>query len=334
MKHLLLILFTLLILLSFVSCKTHPSSETTHDDTPIVLRLAELHIETYPTTQACEYFSRLVSERTEGRVQIDIYSQGKLGTEVEVINSIQTGDIDIGRVNCIPLTEYSKNLTPIIMPYLFKDISHLRAVLLSEIGDNILNSMENGFVGLAWYDSGSRCFYFTKEVHNVSDIADMNIRIQDNQMMYSMIQALGANPVILNWDDIYEGLDVGTLDGAENDITSYENFVHNAVAPYFINDNHTYSPSLLLSSETAMDKLTPDDLAILRECAKDSQEYEFDLWEKATQDSVNALKKSNTVFIDLTAEELQEFQNICEPLYSEYAGEYSYVIEQIKNFEY
>ena len=333
MKHILLILFTTLIFLSLVSCKLRPSSQDlAKNDTPIVLRLAELHIETYPTTQACEYFSRLVSERTEGRVQVDIYSQGKLGTEVEVINSIQNGDIDIGRVNCIPLTEYSKNLTPIIMPYLFKDASHLQAVLCSDIGDNILNTMENGFVGLAWYDSGSRCFYFTKEVHSVSDLD--NIRIQDNQMMYSMIQALGANPVIMNWDDIYEGLDVGTLDGAENDITSYENFVHNAVAPYFINDNHTFSPSLLLSSETALNKLSAEDQAILRECAKDSQEYEFDLWEKATQESIEAVKEGNTVFIDLTAEELQEFQNACEPLYTTYAEEYLDVIEQIKNFEY
>ena len=165
-----------------------------------VLKLAEVHAEGYPTALADVEFARLVEEKTEGRIKVEVYLGGTLyGTEPASIEALQLGDLAFTRVSASPVSQFVPSINAIQMPYLYKSGDHMWAVLNGEIGQSFLQGIEDhptaGLIGLCYYDAGSRSFYLTKEVHTVADMAGLKIRVQDNQMMKRMVELLGATPV-------------------------------------------------------------------------------------------------------------------------------------------
>ena len=140
----------------------------------VTLRLSEVHAEGYPTTLADQEFARLVEERTEGRIKIEVYSGGTLyGQETEAIEALQQGSIAFARVSASPVASYVPALNVIQLPYLYRDGDHMWSVLNGEIGQGFLDAVQasgSGLIGLCYYDGGSRNFYTTKPVHCVADL--------------------------------------------------------------------------------------------------------------------------------------------------------------------
>ena len=96
----------------------------------VTLKLSEVHAEGYPTTLADQEFARLVEERTDGRIKIDVYSGGALyGEETGAIEALQLGDLAFSRVSASPVSSYVPAMNAIQMPYLYKNADHMWAVL-------------------------------------------------------------------------------------------------------------------------------------------------------------------------------------------------------------
>ena len=148
-------LMTLALALAFALCAATAGAVT--------LKLSEVHAEGYPTTLADQEFARLVEERTDGRIRIDVYSGGALyGEETGAIEALQLGDLAFSRVSASPVSSYVPAMNAIQMPYLYKNADHMWAVLDGEIGQKMLSEVQasgSGLVGLCWYDAGARSYY-------------------------------------------------------------------------------------------------------------------------------------------------------------------------------
>ena len=131
-------------------------SETT------TLTLSEVHAEGYPTTLADQEFARLVEERTEGRIKVEVFPGGTLyGEETGSIEALQIGDIAFARVSASPVASYVPALNVIQLPYLYRDGEHMWEVLNGPIGQDMLEEIQasgSGLVGLCYYDAGTDCF--------------------------------------------------------------------------------------------------------------------------------------------------------------------------------
>ena len=302
----------------------------------IVLTLSEVHAEGYPTTLADYEFARLVEERTEGRIKIDVYSGGTLyGEETGSIEALQIGDLAFARVSASPVASYVPALNVIQLPYLYRDGEHMWQVLNGEIGQQMLADIEasgSGLVGLCYYDAGARNFYTTTPVNSVEDMAGLKIRLQNNPMMVEMVQLLGGNGVTgIGPNDVYSAIQQGTIDGAENNWPTYESMGDYQVAPYFVLDGHTRVPEILLASKAVLDTLDPADVEIIKECAKETQAYEIEQWALREQSSEEKVTAEGVVVAELTPEQIAAFQERMQPLYAKYGAGYEDVIEQIQN---
>ncbi|MEG0125998.1 MAG: TRAP transporter substrate-binding protein DctP, partial [Clostridia bacterium] len=183
-----------------------------------VLKLSEVHAEGYPTALADHEFARLVEEKTEGRIKIEVFTGGTMyGQETESIEAMQLGDLAFARVSASPVASYVPVINAIQMPYLYKSGEHMWKVLNGEIGQKLLADIEasgSGLVGLCYYDGGSRSFYLTKAVHTVADMAGLKIRMQNNEMMVKMVEALGATGVTgIGPNDVYSSISTKIIDG-------------------------------------------------------------------------------------------------------------------------
>ncbi len=301
-----------------------------------VLTLSEVHAEGYPTTLADYRFAELVNERTEGRIQIEVYSGGTLyGEETGAIEALQIGDLAFARVSASPVASYVPALNIIQLPYLYRDGDHMWQVLNGEIGQNMLSEIQasgSGLVGLCYYDAGARNFYTKTPVTCVEDMAGLKIRLQNNAMMVEMVRLLGGNGVTgIGPNDVYSAIQQGTIDGAENNWPTYESMGDYQVAPYFVLDGHTRVPEILLASEAVLETLDPADVEIIKECAKETQAYEIEQWALREQSSEEKVVSEGVTVTELSAEELAKFQERMTPIYEEYGAGYEDLIAQIQN---
>lgn len=326
MKKLIVLLMAILMTLALAA---GASAET-------VLKLSEVHAEGYPTTLADHEFARLVEEKTEGRIKVEVYSGGTLyKEETGAIEALQLGDLAFARVSASPVSNFVPALNAIQMPYLYKNGAHMWAVLNGEIGQGFLAEIEkspdSGLVGLCYYDAGSRSFYVTKEVRSVKDLAGLKIRVQNNTMMVRMVELLGGTPITgIGPNDVQQAIATGTIDGAENNWPTYQNMGDYEAAKYYILDQHTRVPEVLLASAEVMKSLDPADAEIIRKIAKETQEFEIAEWAKKEKASETIVRDAGSIVVELTPEARAEFEEKMAPLYEEFGAKWMDIINQIK----
>ncbi len=298
-------------------------------------RLSEVHAEGYPTSLADREFARLVEERTNGRIKIEVYTGGTLyGEETGAIEALQVGDLAFTRVSASPVASYVPAANAIQMPYLYKSGEHMWEVLNGDIGQKLLADIEasgSGLVGLCYYDAGSRCFYVTKRVDKVADMRGLKIRMQNNAMMVRMVELLGGTGVTgIGPNEVYSAIQTGTVDGAENNWPTYQNMGDYEVAKFYILDQHTRVPEILLMSAAVKEEMSAEDFAIIQQCAKDTQEFEIQKWKEKEQDSERIVREAGTTVVELTPEAFAEFQAAMAPLYDQYGKDYTDIIDAIR----
>ena len=243
-------------------------------------RVADTQSEDYPTVQALMFMARLVEERTAGRHRIRVFHSRQLGEEKDTIEQTRVGAIDLNRTNVAPIGSLIPAANVLALPFLFRSFDHLHKVLDHAIGDEILaSSQRHGFVGLTFYDSGSRSIYNSvRPIRTLADMKGLRIRVQQSELMVEMIKALGAEPVELPYGQVSTGLSTRLIDGAENNWPSYVTTNHYKLAPYYTLTEHTMGPELLVVSPRAWESLSAEDQDIFRDAARKSSAYMRELW--------------------------------------------------------
>ena len=319
-----------LMLLSIAALSAGGQTGGEMSEKPIVLRLAETHGADYPTTQGDYEFARLVEERSDGRIKIEVYPGAQLGEERAVIEQVQFGAIDFTRVSISPLAAFSENFNALQMPYLYRNADHMWKVLNSKVGDDFLASLEPaGFVGLSWFDSGARSFYNSvRPVESVEDLAGLKIRVQESALMVGLVEALGAVATPMPFGEVYSAIQTGVIDGAENNWPSYYATSHYEVATYYTIDEHTRVPEITIASKMTMDKLSAADQKLIMDAARDSMAFQIKAWadyEKEAEATVAA--NGNEIYY---LQDNSAFQAAMQPLYDALSPELQEVVKEIR----
>ncbi|MBP7064493.1 TRAP transporter substrate-binding protein [Ferrovibrio sp.] len=283
-------------------------------------RSADVHPADYPTVQAVMHMGKLIAERTTNKHSVKVFGQSVLGSEKDTIEQTKIGALDMVRVNISPFNNIVPETIVPALPFVFKSKAHMRKVLDGAVGEEILKSLEpQGFIGLAFYDSGSRSFYTTKKpIKTVDDMKGMKIRVQQSDMWVAMMQALGANATPLPYAEVYTALRTGVVDGAENNWPSYESSRHYEVAQMYSVTEHSMAPELLVFSKRIWDGLPVAEQAIIRQAAKDSVPVMRKLWddrEAAAEKTVTGGGAKILADVDKKA-----FATAMQPVYAKFAG--------------
>ena len=283
----------------------------------ITLRSADIHPDGYPTVEAVKYMGQLVSERTNGRIKIEVMNNAVLGTEKDTIEQTRFGVIDMNRVNAAPFNNLVAETTVLGLPFLFRSTEHMHKTVDGPIGDEVLAAFEpHGLIGLTFYDSGARSFYTTeKPIEKLADLKGMKIRVQQSDLWIAMMEAFGANPTPMPMGEVYSSLETGVVDGAENNWPSYESARHYEVAKNYTLTEHSLTPEILVISKMAWDKLSPEDQKIIKQAARESTPKMRELWaarEKASEEKVRAAGNK------ITTVDKAEFSAAMKPVYDKF----------------
>jgi tripartite ATP-independent transporter DctP family solute receptor len=282
-----------------------------------VLTATDVHVKDYPTVLAVRWLGEQLERETQGRLRLRQYHSGQLGRESEAIDMARFGAIDITRVysgalnNAFPLTQ------ALCLPYVFDSVAHLRRALDGEVGAQVLRGFEaRGLVGLAIYDSGPRCFYNIKHpIHEPRDLHGLKIRVPVSDIFIRMLRLFGANPTPLALGEVFSGMETHMIDGAENNIRSFQSSRHFEAARYWSQSEHSYAPDVLLMSKHSYDALAPRERTLVLDLARESVQEMRRLWAESESAAHRTVVEGGVRFNDV---DIPAFRRAAQPLLAEY----------------
>ncbi|WP_126979304.1 TRAP transporter substrate-binding protein [Frigidibacter oleivorans] len=253
----------------------------------ITLRSADTHPDGYPTVEAVKRMGEMVSERSGGRLCIEVFPASTLGEEKDAIEQTQFGVIDMVRASFGPFNNLVPETQIVSLPYIFRSSEHMRKVMDGPIGEEIAKGFEaHDLKVLAFYDGGARSFYNSqKPIQSIDDLEGMKFRVMQSDVFVDMMAALGANATPMPYGEVYSSIQTGVIDGAENNPPSYDTSGHFEVAKYYTLDEHLIMPEALAISTMSWDKLSPEDQEIVAQAAKDSVPVMRELWDAKVTES-------------------------------------------------
>lgn len=247
-----------------------------------VFDAVDVHPGDFPTVTAVKWMGEELGRLTEGRLGIRQFPSGQLGSEDDSIGLARFGAVDMCRVAVAALNNAFPETRLLALPYVYRDVAHVRAVVDGPIGTELLNVFEHrGLVGLAYYDAAPRCFYNVR--HPVSEpgqLRGLKIRAPQSDIYLDAIRAMGANPTPLSFGAVFSSLQTHLIDGAENNWPAYQSSRQFEVARYWSQTEHSFSPDALLMSKSAFDALTPADRELVQDVARRSVQVMRTDWDR------------------------------------------------------
>jgi len=287
------------------------------------LKLATMTPMSHTYNQGANKFAELVKERTKGRIEIKVYSDGQLGKgERELLEALQQGSVDVYVGSTGPLSNFSSSIGILDIPFMFRDYAHADKVLDGPVGLGLLADVEkSGLKGLAFWENGFRNLTNSKvAVKTPADAKGMKIRTQENKIHLKAWQTAGVNPVPMAWGEVYGALQQKVIDGQENPIAVIYSSKINEVQKFLSLTQHVYSPAVLIVSLKKWQGMPKEDQDILLKTALEVAQYQRKLGREAEAKQVEELigKGMNvTKDVDKLA-----WQKAMEPAFADFSTQF------------
>ena len=276
--------------------------------------------ETHPYNLGMNKIGELVSEKTDGAVKLDVFGNSQLGSERDLLEGLQLGSLQMTCTSTAPLAGFTDAFLVFDLPFIFETTEQARAVLDSEIGQEILHSVDDqGLVGLAWFENGFR--NVTNNVRPITvpdDLKGIKIRTMENQMHMAAFSIMGADPTPMAMGDVFTALQQGTIDAEENPVPIVATNKFQEVQKYISMTGHLFSPTPVFIAKDYYEALPEEYQTAIQEAATEAAPYQR---EQIDEQNVSGLEELTNDGMEANEPEKAPFQEATAPLYDQYIKE-------------
>ena len=345
MKKFLCVLLSLVMLLSLAACggsgEQAAADGTANDgdasnDPAVTLVYAEVNPLDTIVGQTDTFFAEKVNELSGGTITLDVQAAGVLGSENDVLDAMVGGSdtIDISRISAFALSNYGCSKASLLtIPYTFVSREHWWNFANSDLAPEFLNEPQTVGIplrGLFYGEEGFRHFFTVKPVNGIADLAGMKLRVSNDPVMNGMVEGLNASPTVVAFGELYSALQTGVVDGAEQPIANYKSNAFPEVANYLILDGHTLGAIQAVITDTAWNKLTPDQQNVLLEAGKLTQAFNAELSAGAEAEVLEQLKAEGCNVVEVTNP--AEWAEACADIIAKSSEAHPELYQQILDF--
>ena len=262
----------------------------------------------------------LINEKTNGAVKLDVFGNSQLGGERDLIEGLQLGSVQVTCVSTAPLSGFTDMFLVFDLPFIFETTEQARAVMDSEVGEQILHSVdEQGLVGLAWFENGFR--NVTNNVKPVTvpdDLKGIKIRTMENPIHMAAFKVMGADPTPMAMGDVFTALQQGTIDAEENPVPIVETNKFYEVQKYISMTGHLFSPAPVFIGKDYFESLPAEYQDAIKEAADEATPYQR---EQIDEQNVSGLESLKSNGMEANEVEKAPFQDATKSVYDEYVKE-------------
>lgn len=281
-------------------------NEAAAADPAVTLTMAEVNpLDTTTVGKVDTKFKEAVEAMSGGSIKIDLQGSGVLGDESAVLDTMTAGgnDIDIARISAFALSNYGCTKTSLLtVPFTFVSRDHFWKFAKSDVAQEFLNESEEvgtGVRGLFYGEEGFRDFFTVEPISGIEDLKGMKLRVSNDPIMTGMVNDLGANPTVVDFNELYSALQTGVVDGAEQPVPNYMSNAFQEVAPNLIRDEHTLGVIEIVISDGAYDSLTENQQKVLADAAVVAQDYDQQVSQQTEDETIEKLKAAGVNIVDV-----------------------------------
>ncbi|OJA07089.1 TRAP transporter substrate-binding protein [Halomonas sp. QHL1] len=282
--------------------------------------------ESSPQYLSSQYFGEILEQRTDGRITVSVFPNSQLGDDVQMLEMLQTGTLDMTYPSSSATTGYVEELAAFDLPFLLPSREAAVAVMESDVAQGMLDAFEGtGLKALAFSENGYRQLSNSaRPVASPDDVAGLDVRglsvrTMENPVHLAIWEALGANPTPMAFGELFSAMEQGVVDGQENPWSTILTSNFNEVQDYGTETRHVYTPFIMMLSERTWDGMAPEYQELVQEAARQSAEYEIQLSAEYDDWSRDQLAERGMEITRLDDEQLGAFQDAVQPVYEEWA---------------
>ena len=266
-------------------------------------------------------FVEEVEALSGGSIKIDLQAGGVLGSENDVLDTMlgEGGTIDLSRISAFALTPYGGEKSKLLsLPYTFVSRDHFWNFATSDLAQEfLLEPSENGSKvrGLFYGEEGFRHFFTRDAITDISSLKGMKIRVSNDPVMNGLVEGLGASATVVAFGELYQALQTGVVDAAEQPIANYKANGFQEVAPYMILDGHTLGAIQVIITDDAWNKLSADQQDILMAAGEEASKYNRSISEEKEKEVLEQLKANGTKITEV--EDIKPWQDAVKKVVEE-----------------
>jgi tripartite ATP-independent transporter DctP family solute receptor len=294
------------------------------------LRASDVHPAGFPTVVAIENMGKKLQAATGGRIKLQMFPGGVLGSDKSVVEQVRVGAVQIARVSLGEIGPIVPDVNVFNLPFVFRDEAHMRKVIDGPIGDQMLDKISDSpakLVALGWMDGGSRSVYAKKAIIIPADLQGIKIRSIGNSVFVDTMKAMGGNGVSMSFGDVYGALQTGVIDAAENNSPSLYTSNHYSITKFYSQTRHLIIPEIFVMSRSTWNKLSRQEQALVKKLSREAQAEQRVLWDKTVADCNAKLKAAGVVFSEV---DRQAFYDATASIRSKYGAPYKSLIARIE----
>lgn len=277
--------------------------------------------ETHPVGNGVEAMRACMTEKTGGNWTLNGFWSGALGNDLDATQALRSGTQEMVVTSTSPLVGIEPALGVFDLPFLFANETEADAVLDGEFGAMISAKMPaHGLINLAFWENGFRNLTNSlRPVETLEDFAGMRVRVMQNNIFLDTFQTLGANAMPMAFGEVFTALETKTIDAQENPYVTIDTSKFHEVQGYLSATRHAYTPFMVLFSKAIYDTYSPEEQAILSECAMVGQGVQRSVSRELSNKSLENVKANGMQFNELSTAELERIREATAAVYDRHS---------------
>lgn len=290
---------------------------------PIVIKFSHVVAENTPKGQGAVLFKKLAEERLAGKVKVEVYPNSSLFGDGKEMEALLLGDVQLIAPSLAKFEHYAKPIQIFDLPFLFDDMAAVDRFQASPAGQSLLTSMEDkGITGLGYWHNGMKQLSANKPLYEPKDARGLKFRVQASAVLEEQFKAVRANPRKMSFAEVYQGLQTGVVNGAENPYSNIYSQKMHEVQKYITESNHGLLDYMVITNTKFWNGL-PDD--VRSELAKIMAEVTVEVNKQADAlnqgDKQRILDAKTTEIITLSDEQRAKWREAMKPVWKKFEGE-------------
>jgi C4-dicarboxylate-binding protein DctP len=291
-------------------------------DAPIVIKFSHVVAADTPKGKAAEHFAKVASEKTQGRVKVEVYANSTLYKDKEEVEALQLGSVQMLAPSLAKFGPLGvKEFEVFDLPYIFDGYDQLKAVTEGPVGKQLLDKLsDKGILGLAYWDNGFKVMSANKPLRETKDFRGQKMRIQSSKVLEAQMRALGASPQVMAFSEVYQALQTGVVDGTENPPSNLYTQKMHEVQKYVTKSDHGYLGYAVIVNKAFWEGLPADIRTALEEAMVESTAYADEIAKQENDDSLAKVAASGkSEIIELTPEQKASWKKALAKVHKEMA---------------
>lgn len=300
-----------------------------------IIRWGHLNNADHPISFSVKKAAELAAAKSGGKINIREFPASQLGNEMQMQSAVRGGTQEMLSASTTSLAGVIKELALLDFPFLVSTPEQADALVAGPFGQALIDMLpEKDMIGLGFWGLGFRnATNSTRPIAKVEDFRGLKLRVIPNPVYLETFKAFNANPVPLNFGELYTALETRTVDGQENPYSVILSNKFYEVQKYVSATNHTFTQNIITISKKVWDRMSPEEQKILRESVAGTMAFHRDNTKTSADKALGELKAKGMQFNEIAPAEYARMQATVKPVAEKFSAEMNPTIVKLFNTE-